>query len=79
MVNEMKRKLIIQILDYIDNHLFGKITIQELSDSFHYNRDYIIARGDSMFIGRKRELAFLQDCYNSNRAGGTRIFRVGYS
>ncbi len=38
----MKRKLIIQILDYIDNHLFGKITIQELSDSFHYNRDYIM-------------------------------------
>ena len=38
----MNNLLIIQVLDYIDKHLYGKITMNELSYFFHYNKDYIM-------------------------------------
>lgn len=34
--------LVIKILNYIDNNLYKKISIEELSDFFHYNKDYIM-------------------------------------
>ena len=34
--------LVIKILNYIDNNLYKKISIEELSDLFHYNKDYIM-------------------------------------
>ena len=34
--------LIIQILIYIENNLYKKISIDELSITFHYNKDYIM-------------------------------------
>lgn len=34
--------LIIKILDYIDNNLYKKISIDDLSNNFHYNKDYIM-------------------------------------
>ena len=34
--------LVIKILDYIDNNLYKKISIDELSNIFHYNKDYIM-------------------------------------
>ena len=43
--------IIIDILDYIDNRLYKKISIDELSDYFHYNKDYIMR----LF---KREIGF---------------------
>lgn len=36
--NDLVRK----ILNYIDNNLYKKISIEELSDLFHYNKDYIM-------------------------------------
>ena len=38
----MNKDLIINILDYIDKHLYVRITINELSNTFHYNKDYIM-------------------------------------
>lgn len=35
-------KLIIDILDYIDNNLYKKITMEELSKKFYFNKDYIM-------------------------------------
>ena len=34
--------LVIKILNYIDNNLYKKISIEELSDLFNYNKDYIM-------------------------------------
>ncbi len=34
--------LVIKILNYIDNNLYKKISMEELSDLFHYNKDYIM-------------------------------------
>ena len=34
--------LIIDILDYIDNNLYSKITINNLVNRFNYNKDYIM-------------------------------------
>lgn len=34
--------LILKILDYLDKNLYKKITIDELSNLFHYNKDYIM-------------------------------------
>ena len=34
--------LIIDILDYIDNNLYTKITINSLENKFNYNKDYIM-------------------------------------
>ena len=38
----LQKELIIKILDYIDTHLYVKITINEISNIFHYNKDYIM-------------------------------------
>lgn len=38
----MNNPLIIHILDYIDKHLYVKITMDDLSNYFHYNKDYIM-------------------------------------
>lgn len=35
-------KLIVDILNYINNNLYKQITINELSDLFNYNKDYIM-------------------------------------
>lgn len=35
-------KLVVDILKYIDNNLFKKITMNELSVLFNYNKDYIM-------------------------------------
>lgn len=35
-------ELVIKILNYIDNNLYKKIPIDELSNIFHYNKDYIM-------------------------------------
>ena len=35
-------KLVIDILDYIDNNLYKKITMEELSKVFYFNKDYIM-------------------------------------
>ncbi len=43
--------LVIKILNYIDLNLYKKITIDELSTTFHYNKDYIMR----LF---KREIGF---------------------
>ena len=37
-----QNKLIIKILDYIDNNIYVKISIEELSNIFFYNKDYIM-------------------------------------
>ena len=37
-----QRKLIIEILNYIDNNLYKKITISEISRIFYFNKDYIM-------------------------------------
>ena len=37
-----QRKLIIDILNYIDNNIYKKITIKELSRIFYFNKDYIM-------------------------------------
>ena len=42
MVIILQKKLVIKILDYIDSHLYVKISINELSNTFHYNKDYIM-------------------------------------
>ena len=34
--------LVLEMLDYIDNNLYRKITINELSGYFHYNKDYLM-------------------------------------
>lgn len=34
--------LVIKILDYIDNNLYSKISIDELSRLFYFNKDYIM-------------------------------------
>lgn len=38
----MKNELVIDILNYIDSHLYNKITINDLSKTFNYNKDYIM-------------------------------------
>lgn len=35
-------KLVLQILDYLDRNLFRQIQIAEISESFYYNKDYIM-------------------------------------
>ena len=35
-------ELVIQILNYLDDNLYKKISIEELSFHFHYNKDYIM-------------------------------------
>ena len=35
-------KLVIDILNYIDNNLYKKITMEELSNNFFFNKDYIM-------------------------------------
>lgn len=35
-------ELVIDILNYIENNLYKKITINEISNIFHYNKDYIM-------------------------------------
>lgn len=42
MVITMQKELIVKILDYIDTHLYVKITIDDISNTFHYNKDYIM-------------------------------------
>ena len=37
-----QRKLIIEILNYIDRNIYKKITIKELSRLFYFNKDYIM-------------------------------------
>ena len=37
-----QRKLVIDILNYIDNNIYKKITIKELSRIFYFNKDYIM-------------------------------------
>ncbi len=37
-----QRKFIIEILNYIDNNIYKKITIKELSRIFYFNKDYIM-------------------------------------
>ena len=37
-----QKKLIIEILNYIDNNIYKKITISELSRIFYFNKDYIM-------------------------------------
>ena len=34
--------LILNILDYLDLNLFRKVTINELSNTFHFNKDYLM-------------------------------------
>ena len=34
--------LVLQILDYIDNNLYIQISINDLENIFHYNKDYIM-------------------------------------
>lgn len=34
--------LILDILDYLDLNLFRKVTINELSNTFHFNKDYLM-------------------------------------
>ena len=34
--------LVIKILNYIDNNLYKKISIDELAETFHFNKDYIM-------------------------------------
>lgn len=53
--------LIIKILEYINNNLYKKISIEELSNTFHYNKDYIMR----LF---KREIGFtIVDYINRKR------------
>ena len=35
-------ELVLKILDYIDNNLYKKITMDELSRVFFFNKDYIM-------------------------------------
>ena len=34
--------LVLNILDYLDLNLFRKVTINELSNTFHFNKDYLM-------------------------------------
>ncbi len=35
-------RLVLKILDYLDQNFTQKVSIDEISDSFHYNKDYIM-------------------------------------
>lgn len=34
--------LVLEILDYLDLNLFRKVTIDELANTFHFNKDYLM-------------------------------------
>ena len=38
----MNHSLVRQLLEYIDNNLYAKVTLEELSRIFYFNRDYIM-------------------------------------
>ncbi len=57
----MKNDLVRQILNYIDNNIYAKITIEELSRIFYFNKDYI------MRIFKKELNITIIDYININR------------
>lgn len=66
-------KLVIDILKYIDNNLYKKITLNELSNIFYFNKDYIMRvfkRELGMtiveYINRKRIYNSLEELKNTN-------------
>ena len=52
--------LIIKIINYLDNNLYKKVSIDELTRIFHYNKDYIMR----LF---KREIGFTIVQYVNNK------------
>ena len=67
--------LILKILDYIDNNLYKKITIEELSKTFYFNKDYImrvfkreIKTTIIEYINKKRIFTSLNELKNTNNS-----------
>ena len=67
--------LILKILDYIDNNLYKKITIEELSKTFYFNKDYImrvfkreIKTTIIEYINKKRIFTSLNQLKNTNNS-----------
>ena len=67
--------LILKILDYIDNNLYKKITIEELSRTFYFNKDYImrvfkreINTTIIEYINKKRIFTSLNELKNTNNS-----------
>ena len=67
--------LILKILDYIDNNLYKKITIEELSKTFYFNKDYImrvfkreINTTIIEYINKKRIFSSLNELKNTNNS-----------
>ena len=67
--------LILKILDYIDNNLYKKITIDELSRTFYFNKDYImrvfkreIKTTIIEYINKKRIFTSLNELKNTNNS-----------
>ena len=65
--------LVLKILDYIDNNLYKKITIEELSKTFYFNKDYImrvfkreIKTTIIEYINKKRIFTSLNELKNTN-------------
>lgn len=67
--------LVLKILDYIDNNLYKKITIEELSRTFYFNKDYImrvfkreIKSTIIEYINKKRIFSSLNELKNTNNS-----------
>lgn len=67
--------LVLKILDYIDNNLYKKITIEELSRTFYFNKDYImrvfkreIKSTIIEYINKKRIFTSLNELKNTNNS-----------
>ena len=67
--------LVLKILDYIDNNLYKKITIEELSRTFYFNKDYImrVFKGEIKstiieYINKKRIFLSLNELKNTNNS-----------
>ena len=67
--------LVLKILDYIDNNLYKKITIEELSRTFYFNKDYImrvfkkeIKTTIIEYINKKRIFTSLNELKNTNNS-----------
>ena len=66
-------KLVIDILNYIDNNLYKKITMDELSNIFFFNKDYIMRTFKKElnltiieYINKKRIYNSLDELHNTN-------------
>lgn len=79
-------KLVIDILNYIDNNLYKKITMEELSNVFFFNKDYIMRTFKKElnltiieYINKKRIYNSLDELHNTNDMMLKVALKHGYS